>query len=219
MCNFFSLVSDPTAQKIMYCDWAVRSKVLSGELDIEPDSHTAIAKYHGYNARQEDKLNKYEYNPLTKKFTIDQINNEIDDSASVERYCNEMVFAKVIPALVVKPIIHPFKVKPPKKITEKHLDLLKEWASMRDSVRASVRDSVRASVGDSVRDSMWDSVGAYTGSFFLLETWKYINHEKGIYPYQCLVDLWEQGLVPSFDGKKWRLHGGEKGKILWEGEL
>jgi len=27
------------------------------------------------------------------------------------------------------------------------------------------------------------------------------------------------GLIPSFDGKKWRLHGGKKAEILWEGTL
>jgi hypothetical protein len=39
------------------------------------------------------------------------------------------------------------------------------------------------------------------------------------YPFQSAVTLWELGLVPSFDGKKWRLHGGPNGKILWEGKL
>ena len=186
--------------------------------------------------------------------------------------------------LVRKAIVHPFKITPPKKITQEHIGLLKEWASVRDSVgysvrasvrdsvgysvRASVRDSVgdsvRASVGDSVedsvRDSVWDSVGAsvrdsvgdsvrdsvgysvrasvrasvgysvrasvwdsvwaYTGTLFLLPrgTWKYTENIKtDDYPFLPLVKLWEQGLVPSFDGKTWRLHGGENAKILWEG--
>jgi hypothetical protein len=64
-------------------------------------------------------------------------------------------------------------------MTDRHKELLKEWASVRDSVwdsvrnsvgdsvrnsvgdsvRDSVRNSVRNSVGDSVRDSVWDSVG------------------------------------------------------------
>jgi hypothetical protein len=111
-------------------------------------------------------------------------------------------------------------------------------ASVRDSVSASVRDSVRASVGDSVwasvrdsvwasvrasvRDSVWASVRAYTGTFFVLprDSWKYTENVKTEeYPFQCLADLWEQGLVPSFDEKKWRLHGGKDAKILWEGEL
>ncbi len=108
--------------------------------------------------------------------------------------------------LVRKAIVHPFKITPPKKITDKHIALLKEWAS------------VRASVGDSVKDS----VGAYTGTFFLLprDAWKYTENVKtDEYPFLPLVKLWEQGLVPSFDGKKWRLHGGEDAMILWKGEL
>ena len=115
--------------------------------------------------------------------------------------------------LVRKPIVHPFKIIPP-EITDEHIRLLKEL----DSVWASVRDSV----GDSVWASVGDSVGAYTGSFFILprDAWKYTENIKTEgYPFQCLVTLWEQGLVTSFDGKKWRLHGGKDAKILWEGEL
>ena len=145
--------------------------------------------------------------------------------------------------LVRKPIVHPFKTNPP-EITEEHLALLREWdslralveasvgalvwASARDSVGASVGDSVgasvRASVWDSVRDSVgalvWNSVGAYYGSFFILyrNDWKYTEKIKtDQYPFLSSVKLWEMGLVPSFDGEKWRLHGGKDAKVLWEG--
>ena len=113
------------------------------------------------------------------------------------------------------------------------------WDSMRDSVGNSVRISVGIYVGDSVEDSVWDSVwdsvgasvghsvrdsvgysvGAYIGSFFRLSEWQHVSHKPGVYPFQPAVDLWEMGLVPSFDGKMWRLHGGEDAKILWEGKL
>ena len=165
--------------------------------------------------------------------------------------------------LIKKPIVHPFRdIKPPKKITKKHFDLLKAWASVRASVRDSVEDSVedsvwdsvgasvRANVGDGVWDSMWDSVGdnvrdsvwvsvgnsvknsvwvsvggsvgAYVGSFFNLprSAWKYTEKIKiKGYPFQSAVDLWMMGLIPSFDGKTWRLHGGKKAKILWKGQI
>ena len=149
--------------------------------------------------------------------------------------------------LVQKAIIHPFKdVVPPDEITEEHIALLREWASVRSSVGASagasvgalVGDSVGASVGDSVGDSVGASVGAsvrssvgasvgasvwaYTGSFFILErsAWEYtVKIDCKGYPFQSAVTLWELGLVPSFDRKKWRLHGGPEGKVLWEGEL
>jgi hypothetical protein len=125
--------------------------------------------------------------------------------------------------LVRKPIIHPFRdIVPPKKITKTHLALVKKWASVRASVRASVGDSVRDSVRDSVWASAGDSVWAYTGSFFSLprDAWKYTENIKAKgYPFAPAVKLWEMGLVPSFDCKVWRLHGGPKAEILWEGKI
>jgi len=92
--------------------------------------------------------------------------------------------------------VNPFQLKPP-KITDQCISLLKTWVSVRDSVGASV--------------------GAYIGSLFpKIKTWKYIEHTKGYYPFQSCVDLWRVGLVPSFNDKIWRLHGGPKGKILYE---
>jgi len=105
------------------------------------------------------------------------------------------------------------------------------WDSVRDSVRDSVWDSVWASVRDSVGDSVWDrvwaivwasawaSAWAYAGSFFNLprDSWEYtekIDTKK--YPFQPLVNLWEMGIVPSFDDTTWRLHAGKDAKIIFE---
>jgi hypothetical protein len=97
--------------------------------------------------------------------------------------------------------LHPFKLEPP-RVAQKHRKLLEEW------------DSVWASVWDSVRASVW----AYIGSLFpAIPEWRHIKHEVGAYPFQAAVDLWRMGLVPSYDGKKWRLHGGPRGEVLWEG--
>lgn len=99
---------------------------------------------------------------------------------------------------VINPI-HPFKIIP-QKITEREIRLLKNWASVWDSVGYSV----------------W----AYIGSLFpSILNWKYIKHKKGEYPYQSAVDLWKMGLVPSFDDKVWRLHGGRQARTLWEGTV
>ena len=88
--------------------------------------------------------------------------------------------------------------------------------SVWDSVRDSVAESVRNSVGYSVWDSVWNSVWAYIGSLFpSIGKWKYKNHEHSQYPFQSAVNLWYRGLVPSFDGKIWRLHSGEKAEIVW----
>ena len=243
MCNFFSLVSDGKG-KIFYFDWTLREKCIKKELNFEPDSHTSIATHFGFDGKKEDSLNKYEYNPLTKVFTVDQINTK-DDRKNVEEQCHSLDFKLIVPQLIIKPIIHPFKDVPEvNKVTQKDIALLKQWvsvwASVRysvgvsvgvsvgdsvvasvwysvgDSVRASVVASVWASVGDSVRASVGDSVRAYAGSFVTLEKWEYIKHKKGEYPYQPLVELWERGLVPSFDGNVWRLHTGKDAKIIYE---
>ena len=223
MCKFFSSVSDGKG-KFMYFDSKLRKKCLSGKLNYEPDSHTSIADYFGYKGVREDVLNKYEYNPLTKVFEIDQLNTK-DDSGQIKEICLNLDFKKIIPELIIKEIVNPLELGTA-KVYKKDIELLKKWASVWASVGGSVRDSVRDSVWASVRDSVWDSVGdsvgasvwAYTSSFFNLEKWKYIEHKKGVNPFQSAIDLWERGLVPSFDGKLWRLHG-KGGKILWEGKV
>jgi hypothetical protein len=95
------------------------------------------------------------------------------------------------------------------------------WASVSDGARDSawsrVWASVEDSVGASVRDSVWDSVGAYIGSLFpAITKWEYVNHTPGIYPFQSAANLWRRGLVPSYDGKQWRLHSGPTAEIVWE---
>jgi len=140
--------------------------------------------------------------------------------------------------------VNPFKLKPP-EITSERVELLRRWASIMASVRDSVGDSVRDSalgsawvsiwdlvrnsvwnsvgdsvwnsVGDSVGDSVWNSVWAYIGSLFPnIRKWAHVVHEEGVYPFQAAADLWRMGLVPSFDGRTWRLHGGPDGRVLYE---
>ena len=131
--------------------------------------------------------------------------------------------------------VNPLKIEAG-PVTDEEVELLKKWASVRDSVWASVWDSVWDSAGDSVwdsvGDSVWDSVGALVGDSVLasvggyisslfsnIKKWKHINHPEGENPFQPCIDLWHRGLVPSFDGKKWRLHAGEKAEIVWEGVI
>ena len=260
MCKFFSLVSNGDG-KPLYFDAKLRKQVLKKELNYEPDSHTSIADYFGFKGKKEDKLNKYEYNPLTKVFQIDQKNNPKDDSKDIETFCKELDFKLIVPELIIKPIIQPLKDIQTLEVTKEDLKLLKEWASVWDSVWASVRASVGASVGDSVwasvwasvgdsvgasvwasvwdsvgasvwasvgdsvgdsvRASVWDSVWASVWASVGASVWGYISSFFDIkykYDFSSCMKLWEKGLVPSFDGKKWRLHG-KDGKILWEGEL
>jgi hypothetical protein len=117
--------------------------------------------------------------------------------------------------------VYPFDIEPTITIDEA-VELLKQWASVWDSVWASVRDSVWASVRASVWDSVWASVRAsawgYTSSLFPgITNWKYVEHEPGVNPFQSDINLWMSGYVPSYDGKIWRLH--TRDGIVWVGEI
>jgi hypothetical protein len=239
MCKFFSFLSDGHGSYI-YADWNLRKKILKGDIKYDsnqgPDSHSWLAKHFVKNGA-EDKYNKYEYNPLTKVFTIDQINGE-NDSLSAEKWCNEIDWKRIVKPLNLKPIIHPLygQAKTPTKLDRK---LAKECASVVDSVVDSVGSSVMASVVDSVGSSVWssvmasvvdsvgssvmasvvDSVGSsvwssvgssiatYTSSFFD------ITYNINTTPSNR---LWERGFILSFDGTTYRLHSGAKATIVWE---
>jgi len=236
---------------------------MKGKLKYETDSHTSIADYYGFKGEKEDKLNKYEYNPLTKKFIIDQLNT-VDDSKKIEKFCKSLDFKTIVPELIIKPIINPFNLHN-NLISEGDIKLLKKWNSVRtsigysirdsvgdsimdsvrdsirDSIMDSVRDSIRVSVEDyvrdSIRDSVWysvrdsirdsvgdsimDSVEDYVRVSVRDSVWVYISSFFNIkykYDFSSAIKLREKGLVPSFDGKIWRLHG-ENGKIVWEGKI
>lgn len=103
------------------------------------DSHTYILDRYGVPVDKHDKWSQYEYNPLTGKFTIDQSNT--DGHKEAEAWVRGLDFSLIVPALIIKPIVHPFKVTV-SKVTQEHIDLLKQW------------------------DSVWASVGAYISSFF-----------------------------------------------------
>jgi hypothetical protein len=224
------------AGKVYYFDYSIRKRIIAKELPYDStDSHTSIADFYGFKGADEDMLNKYEYNPLTGSFVIDKMNNK-DDLAQVKAFCQRINWKDIVPELIIKPIVHPFRDIQAGEVTDREIDLFDKWIAVWDSVRASVGDSVwdsvwdsvsasvgasvsasvRASVGDSVRASVWASVGAYTSSFFNLPNWKYMDHEAGINPFQPCIDLWESGFVPSFDGKVWRLHAGKEAKVVYE---
>ena len=91
------------------------------------------------------------------------------------------------------------------------------WDAVGDSVWGSAWDSVWGSVRDSVRGSVGGSVGAYISSLFPnISKWQGVDHEEGVNPFQSCIDLWLAGLVPSFDGKTWRLHAGKNAEIVFE---
>jgi len=199
MCNFFSFITDPIGHpaEYYYFDWEYRQSHLDDE---GVDSHSHICAHFKLN---EDRCNKYEFNPLTKAFTVDQINSNRDDSEAAEKWANRQDFKEIVEPLIIKPIVKPFELPKVEQVTDEQIGWLKEWAS----VWASVGDSVGASVWDSVWDSVGDSVGAYASSFFAID----FNHD-----FSSAVNLWNAGLVPLFDGRTWRLHTGKNAKIVYE---
>ena len=223
MCNFFSFVTAPINHPAEYyfLDWEYRKENLKAD---DADSHSHICKKFDL---REDVCNKYEYNPLTKKFIVDQINSEKDDREAAEKWANRLDFKTIVEPLIVKPIVNPFELPKVNEPTEEHISWLKEWTSVRASAGASDWDSLMASawvsVWDSVGYSIWDlvwvlvrysvgtsamaSIGAYTSSFFNI---------KYKADFSSGTKLWESGLVPSFDGTKWRLHSGENADVVFE---
>jgi len=223
MCNFFSFVTNPVNHpaEYYYFDWEYRKAHLN---DDGVDSHSHICAYYLLN---EDRCNKYEFNPLTKAFTVDQINSNRDDSEAAEKWANRQDFKEIVEPLIIKPIVKPFELPKVEQVTDEQIGWLKEWASawalawasfgasvgnsVWDSVGNSVWDSFGASVRNSVRNSVWDSVWAsvwaYISSFFNVDN----EHD-----FSSAVKLWEAGLVPSYDGKVWRLHSGKSADIVYE---
>jgi len=243
MCQFFSFVTDPVNHPAEYYhfDWEYRKAHLD---DDGVDSHSHICSHFNLN---EDVCNKYEFNPLTKAFTIDQINSERDDSEAAEKWANRLDFKTIAESLIIKPVVSPLKLPEVEQVTDEQICWLKDWSLVRDSVRISVWDlvghlagglvrdsiwdSVWASVRASVRDSIWDLVGASVGDSIWDSVrdsvwasvrdlvWAYASSFFAIdfeHDFSSAVNLWNAGLVPSFDGTTWRLHSGSEAKVVYE---
>ncbi len=158
MCQFFSFLSDADCN-LFYFDWSQRKRILKNVLkhprglyaaSIEADSHTSIAWFYELD---EDKMNKWEYNPLTQSLKLDY-GSERYNKQTISDKIHSLDFHTIIKPLIIKPIVDPLKKM--NKPTTKNLELLKQWASVWDSVMASVWDSVMDSVWASVRDSVRD---------------------------------------------------------------
>lgn len=186
MCSFFSFVTEPEHHggKRFYFDWEYRKKHLK---ENDADSHDHII--HCFKLKDEQ-CNRYEYNPLTKKFVVDRAESPTDDSIQSQAWVENLDFKKVVKPLIIKPIVNPLKIRK-QKVTPEIIALLKELAS------------VRGSVGGSVGGSVW----AYTSSFFDI---------KYKLDFSSAIKLWEMGIVPSFDGITWRLHSGKKASVIYE---
>ena len=164
MCEFFSFCVTPEGEKL-YFNAEQRRNIIAGEMlypdgagkITDTDSHTSIADYFGYPGAKEDCLKKHEYNPLLE--TFGESHSCYDKE--VIAWVKGLDFKTIVPELILKSVVHPFKLEPTSSIAEAE-NLLKQWAHMcnsaYNSAYNSVRNSVRNSVGYSVRNSVGDSV-------------------------------------------------------------
>jgi len=239
MCDFLSIVCD--GKNCYLFRWAERKKILEGKLYdsngnpiTDGDSHTSIAAYYGFEGAAEDSLSKWEYCPFDKDLYFDGGRSLRDDRPVVQAFVDGLDIADIVPALIVKPIVNPFMIRKRKRVTQVDTDLLHRWARLPARTRRSARECIKKCVGSLVYsavrdkpdfdlvydmveevshsfpfcDSVWDSIDAYITSFFNL--WPKGN------PYQPAIDLWERGLVASYGGTTWRLHGAEGKEIYNE---
>jgi hypothetical protein len=132
----------------MYFNNSVRKEILArnckdkkGHPITETDSHSSIMAYYGITGREEDLYNKYEYNPLTKEFTIDTMSNK-DDSEMVKQFCKTLDYKTVVPELQILDIINPRNIQHGDNVNDSEIALLMLWASVGASVWYSVWDSL-----------------------------------------------------------------------------
>ncbi|MFH1236174.1 MAG: hypothetical protein V1685_04530, partial [Parcubacteria group bacterium] len=138
MCKFFSFNTDGKGG-FFYFDAEQRAALrLNNPNNYEPDSHTSIATFHGFKATAEDRLNKWEYNPLTQKLVADQINSK-NDKTIVLKWLQKLDFKTIVPELIIKPIVHPFHImREDPEVSLLEIEKLHLWASVGDSVGDSV---------------------------------------------------------------------------------
>jgi hypothetical protein len=242
MCKFFSFCS--FGRKYYFFDWKQRQELLkSNPQDLNPDSHASIAEFFSI---PEDKSNKFEYNFLTGEFLVDQINGKDNSAAAekwMKKLDSKTIIEPLIVKKIINPFrdfdrtdVTQDEIDLLKQWASVRASVRASfgasvgasvrasfgasvWDSVRDSVWDSVWDSVRASFGASIWDSVWNSVWDSVRDSVGYSVWAYISSFFAIqykHDFSSCVKLWESGLVPSFDGKTWRLHGEKDAKSLYE---
>ena len=133
--------------------------------------------------------------------------------------------------------VNPANLPEVKGITKEHITLLKRWSKECVYDRElylgfglfSVKNKVWFSaelklINPSATNLASDSINPRCSSRFTCWSLHYLRdiylmslfrESRKRYMYKNAVRLWKMGLVPSFDGKYWRLHSGDKGKIVF----
>jgi hypothetical protein len=208
------------------------------------DSHSDILQHFGLpdNECRQDMLRfaRVEITPDNKNYIypdnwtlkVDQVIKPSWFTPSYELFAQqarEKWYAEIEKILVKKPIVNPFEdIEPPTKITQRHINLLKKWASVwssmvrynaatdnvMDIVGSSVMDIVKASVGFSVRASVRPSVGNIVGPSVMASVWDSVGNSVGSSVWSSVWDgMWAYiGSFFKLPRKDWRYTKGIKTK-------
>ena len=89
MSQFFSCNSNGKGKVIFFTIEDIVKEMAQGNpKNYDWNSHTSIADYFGIKSAEEDKWNKWEYNPYKKELTIDRLNTT-DDNKKVKQVLEE----------------------------------------------------------------------------------------------------------------------------------
>jgi len=183
MCQFFSFITDGMGNPYYFNHEQRKERGFNNECD----SHSYIAEYFKPNKfdkrteRADDVVNKYEYNPFTKKFVIDQI-NILGDSKQAEKWIRKLDFSIIEPRIDFnKSFKEPLEIKHGKEVSEFEINLLREWYQLGNLLREPLKWQLRDQLGYPLRgqlgDQLWVQLGDQLGDLLGDQLWKQIGDQ------------------------------------------
>ena len=126
-------------------------------------------------------------------------------------------------------MFHPLKNNVITTISEEDIILLKEWSEIWDLKKFLPKEDYKNIFLGRDFHIFWNCsstsiggiIGLIYGNLFMLHHGKSLQNVVFGYAFRvsCIIKLWKRGIIPSFDGKIWKLHSGEKAIIIWKGIL
>lgn len=227
MCYFFSFVTEPEKYggKRFYFNWKDRKKALEMNMKDVVDSHSWICSHFRLN---EDECNKYEYDPFTKVFLIDQTNSSIDDSVAAEEWVKQLDFKRIMEPIIYKNMVDPVTLPTP-TLTARDFENLDKWKEIVDNFSYSniINEYPEFKL-------LWDAVSNklfYKNHHYLITSFKYVKNLYVAYllsfytkadlnvDITCAIELWERGVIPVFSDNHWTLHSGNSLNKLYSTKL
>lgn len=242
--SFFGITSDGNGT-INYLNWKQRQQTMAENPKFDPDDPAYINSFFGFSNDDVMYRNSYEYNPFTGKLTQKELNVK-DDSAMVMKQIQMLDLQTIIEPFRFHSIVQPLNMPKVETPTEKMIELLEKWASIREflyyfrhySVGHSVVNTIKSSMAQPTAefllnsvvksvvlnglfdgtqcDAYVDAIYAYASSFFHFKEWDKVKNEPFVNPFQSCIDLWNMGIIPASNGKYWRLCSGEEMDTIYE---